>query len=183
MIAPNTLSEQLRREEETGLRDRRAITCLSMAAAGCMRLITAYQMGIIRRLPDLPLPGFDAETVDASEEAYAHLEMPDAAIGLTSYAVTTALATAGPADRAHTPGRSWLPWVLLGKICVDSVQAARLTRDQWTRHRSFCVWCLIAAAATWACLPFAAREARDTLHSPEPMYRRPIGRLREMVGL
>lgn len=57
-----------------------------------MGRIALYQSGIIRRLPDLPLPLMDADKIDASEEAYAHCEIGDAFIGLGSYAATMGLA-------------------------------------------------------------------------------------------
>ena len=49
---------------------------LSLTAIGCMGLIALYQTGIIRQLPDLPLPLMDAEKVDASEEVYENLPCP-----------------------------------------------------------------------------------------------------------
>lgn len=48
---------------------------------------------------------------------------------------------------------------------MDALQAARLSRDQWTRHRAFCSWCLGAAAATMAVLPLTLPESRDALRA------------------
>lgn len=126
-----------------------------------MGLIALYQMGIIRHLPDLPLPYMDADRVDASEEAYSHLQMGDAFIGFTSYGVTAMLAAAGGADRARS--RPWLPMALAVKATADAAQAARLTYDQWAKHRAFCIWCLIAASATFAILPLTYAEAAEAV--------------------
>lgn len=57
-----------------------------------MGLIAAYQMGLIRHIPEPPLPKLDADKVDASDEAYETLWTGDAFLGLTSYAVTATLA-------------------------------------------------------------------------------------------
>jgi len=41
-----------------------------------------YQLGLLRRVPELPLPGVDADAVDASGEAYVLFGTPDSALGL-----------------------------------------------------------------------------------------------------
>lgn len=126
-----------------------------------MGVIALYQMGIIPHLPEPPIPGFDADKVDGSEEAYEKLKMPDAVLGMNSYATTLALAAMGGQDRART--MPWIPMVLAGKALVDAAQAARLSWDQWARHRAFCSYCLVAAGATFAVVPLVLPEARAAL--------------------
>lgn len=75
-----------------------------------------------------------------------------------SYATTLTLAAAGGADRWKT--RPLVPLALAAKATVDAAQAARLTYDQWAKHRAFCSWCLSAAAATFITLPLTIPEAR-----------------------
>jgi hypothetical protein len=158
---PRVLSRHLRRKSTPNLRRRRGIVGLAFTAAASMGLIGLYQVGILRHLPEPPLPFFDADKVDGSEEAYSLLATPDAFIGLSSYSLTAALAAAGGPDRQAD--RPWLPLALAGKATVDAIQAARLSRDQWTRHRAFCFWCLVAAGATFAVVPLAFGEARDAV--------------------
>lgn len=160
-VAPRILSRQLRKGHGEGLSQRRKVFGLSLAAAGAMGLVSAYQMGLIRHLPEPPLPGFDADKVDASDEAYEWLSMPDGVIGLASYAGTAMLAAVGGSDRARR--LPWLPLLLAGKVAADASQAARLTKDQWTKHEAFCLWCLLAAGATAAAVPYAFAEARTAL--------------------
>jgi uncharacterized membrane protein len=121
-------------------------------------VIALYQTGVIRSLPEPALPWLDADRVDAAGDAYELFAMPDAAIGMVSYAATLALSAAGGADRERTA--PWLPVALLGKTLMDAGQAARLSWKQWADHRAFCSWCLLAAAATFATVPLAAPEAR-----------------------
>lgn len=155
----NELSRQLRTVRSERLSRRRGIVGLSLAAAACMGLISAYQVGLIRHLPEPPLPGLDADKVDASDEAYSYLSTPDGLLGLSSYALTATLAAMGGKDRAQrTP---WVPLALAGKVGLDAVVAAKLTYDQWAKHRAFCSWCLVAAAATFAMLPLVSSEARS----------------------
>jgi uncharacterized membrane protein len=161
-MTPKQLSRQLREDEDHSLARRRGIVACGLAAAGAMGVITLYQIGIIKHLPEPPLPGFDADKVDASEEAYSYFQTPDAFIGLGSYAATMGLAAMGAKNRAET--RPWLPLALLAKTTADAAQAARLTIDQWTKHKAFCFWCLLAAAATFAALPLAVPEAVEAVN-------------------
>lgn len=157
-MKPETLSRELRLESDGYLRNRRAVVGMSLTAIGSMGLITAYQTGLIRHLPEPPLPGLDAEKVDASAEAYAKLDMPDAALGLGSYAVTLGLAAMGGKDRAST--HPWIPLALAAKAGVDAAQAAKLTYHQYSKHRAACLWCLVAAGATFATAALVLPEAR-----------------------
>ena len=156
-MTPTQLSEELRTGEGDFLEERRTVVALSLTAIGCMGLIAAYQIGLLKRLPDLPLPLMDADKVDASEEAYAKLSMPDAFLGLGSYAATMGLAAMGGKDRAVQ--QPWIPLALAAKAGVDALQAGKLTYDQWAKHKAFCIWCLVAAAATFATVPLVIGEA------------------------
>jgi uncharacterized membrane protein len=158
---PEKLSHQLRTGSGLFLQRRRGIIGLSLVSIASMSLITLYQTGIIGHVPEPPLPGFDADKVDASPEAYAILATPDAALGLVSYATTLALAAMGDQDRATNA--PWIPLALAAKVAVDATQAGRLTVEQWTKHRAFCLWCLVAAGATFATVPLAVPEARAAL--------------------
>jgi uncharacterized membrane protein len=160
-MKPATLSRELRLGSDQFLQLRRKTLGLSLVAAGSMAVISLYQMGLIRHLPEPPLAGLDADKVDASSEAYAILATPDAVLGLGSYALTACLAAAGGKDRART--HPWLPIALGAKVVLDAANGARLTVDQWTKHRAFCSWCLLAAGASIATLPYVLPEARAAM--------------------
>ena len=97
--------------------------------------------------------------MDASPEAYEWLSTPDAILGVTSFGVTMTLAAMGGRDRARK--QPYIPLALAAKTVLDVFNAARLTRDQWTKHRAFCIWCLIAAGSTLASLPFVIPETAE----------------------
>jgi uncharacterized membrane protein len=158
-MKPAELSRELRKSSDPTLNNRRKIVGMSMTALGCMGLISLYQIGIIKHIPDPPLPGIDSDKVDASEEAYEHLQMGDAFIGMVSYAGTAALAAAGDKDRARK--QPWIPLAMAAKAGFDALQSARLTYDQYAKHRAACVWCLIASAATFATAVLVIPEARS----------------------
>lgn len=161
--SPSRLSAELRTGRSGDLARRRTVAGLGLVSMGAMAVISLYQMGIIDHLPEPSLTLLDADEVDASAEAYAKLRMPDAVLGMNSYAVTLALAAMGGADRARE--RPWIPLALAAKAAVDALQAARLSRAQWTEHRAFCSYCLVAAGATFATLPLVLPEARKALRA------------------
>lgn len=161
LMDPGTLSRELRLESSRFLGLRRKVLGTSLVASGAMAMISLYQMGIIRHLPEPPFPYLNADEVDAAAEAYAIFETPDAVLGLASYAATAWLAAAGGEDRWRT--RSWLPLALAGKAAGDAIFGSKLTVDQWTKHRAFCFWCLLGASASIASVPLAIPEARAAL--------------------
>ncbi len=160
-MRPEELSRQLREGSGAFLARRRKVARLALTAAGSMGLISLYQLGIIKHLPDPPLPGFDSDKVDAGAEAYSRFQTSDGPIGLGSYAATLGLAAMGGPDRAKE--KPLIPLALALKVVLDALQAGKLTVDQVTKHRALCVWCLIAAGATFAAVPLVIPEARAAL--------------------
>ncbi|GAC1346759.1 MAG: hypothetical protein NVS4B7_19710 [Ktedonobacteraceae bacterium] len=155
------LSRQLRLGEGSFLAQRRGIIGLEMVAIGSMSLITLYQMGMIKHLPEPPLPGLDADRVDASAEAYSRFSTPDGILGIGNYAMTMGLAAMGGQDRAKE--QPWIPLALAAKVAFDTSQAIRLFFDQKTKYHAFCFWCLLAAATTLATIPLVIEEAYSAL--------------------
>lgn len=155
------LSNELRHGEGHYLKQRRAMVGLSLIAIGAMGVISLYQTGIIKHLPEPPLPKLDADKVDASDEAYSRFDTPDAVLGLGNYAATLGLAAMGGKDRAKT--QRWIPLALAAKASFDAFQGIRLTLNQKFKQKAYCIWCLVAAAASVALLPLALPEARAAL--------------------
>ena len=121
------LSQELRCEAGDFLAQRRAVAGLGLVSAGIMGLIAFYQLGLLKHLPEPPLPKMSTDKVTASPEAYALLATPDAVLGLGSYAVTIGLAATGAKDRARS--QPWIPLVLAAKTFGDTFQAARLALE------------------------------------------------------
>lgn len=157
------LSRELRFGSSQHLRRRRKIIALSAIASGSMGLITLYQTGMLHHLPEPPIPGLDADRVDASSEAYSRFRTPDAALGLASYAATIVLAAMGGENRAQS--EPWSVLALAGKLAFDAANAIRLTIDQPLKLKAYCFWCLVAATATVASVPLVVPEAREALRA------------------
>jgi hypothetical protein len=157
------LSSALRNDSSGDVRRRRAVVGLSILGTASLGLIALYQMGIIQHLPEPELPYLDAEKVDASGEAYQWLSTPDAVLGIASYSTTMVLASMG--DRNRAKNQPYIPLALAAKTALDVFNAVRLTSDQWTKHRAFCIWCLVAAGATFATVPFVIPEAVEAVRN------------------
>lgn len=163
LLTPNDLSEQLRTDDHADMKRRRWTIGLSIAGGAIGAIVTAYQTGMIRRLPDM-LPGnvFDAEQVDASDYAYANLQMPDAPQMMVTYALTAALASAGGADRAtENPA---LSVVTAAKAAFDLATCLYMAREEWRTNHKLCSYCqvatVISAATVALTLPEAVRAVR-----------------------
>lgn len=157
-IAPAQLSRELREETSPDLTRRRWGIALSLVGAAIGGVVTAYQTGIVRRLPDI-LPGriWDAEKVDASDYAYKRLQTPDATMMVATYAVTAAIIAAGGKDRAEQA--PVLPIAATLKAAFDFVTCVRLGREEWVENKALCSWCQVATAISAATLALTLPEA------------------------
>ena len=59
-------------------RRRRTVAVLTLGAIAALLPVAAYQVGLLRHLPEPPLPYLAADRVDASGEAYVTLRTADA---------------------------------------------------------------------------------------------------------
>ncbi len=157
--AAEAVSDALRRQDSRFLRARRRVAGLSLLSMGSLGVVAAYQMGLLRRLPEPPLPFLDADRVDASGEAYQLLKTPDATVALTSAAVTLVFAGMGPARRAEQ--QPLVPLAFAAKVILDAASGLFLTLEQGTKHRRFCSWCLLAAATNFVAVPQVLPEAAE----------------------
>ena len=184
-MTPERLSDELRHGTVDDLRRRRGVVGLALGSAAVMGLISLYQTGVIRHLPEPPLPGLDADKVHGSAQRVGP-GIPDGLLGLASYATTAALATCGGADRATR--RPWLPLALAAKVSLDATVAAWLTWVEGTKLKVFSLWSLLAAAMTFGMVPLVWPEARRAIRHlldqrPGKLLRqRVVRQVREYAG-
>lgn len=156
--AAEAVSDALRRGGGDLLAARRRVAALQTAAAAALGVVGLYQFGVLRSVPEPPLPGLDADRVDASGEAYVLLSTPDSAVGIASAGVSLVLAGMGGAQRATD--QPWIPLLLLAKSLADAAGGVFLTAEQLSRHRRLCSWCTVTAGLLVATVPAALPEAR-----------------------
>lgn len=146
----------LRERSACFLKCRRTIIGLSAFSGAVLGGIALFQLGIIKHLPDPPWGPFDADAVHGSPEAYV-FGIPDALLGIASYAATAGLAAMGPKDRYRCA--RWIPLAMASKASLDAAMAGKLTADEALKFRKFSLWSLLVAAATAIALPLAIPEA------------------------
>jgi uncharacterized membrane protein len=156
--AAERVSDDLRRGAGSFLEQRRWVAGLTSLATAALSVVGLYQFGLLRRVPEPPLPFLDADAVDASGEAYQQLKTPDAALGVFSAGITLILTGMGDCNRART--MPWVPLALAAKTAADAGGGLYLLAEQITKHRRICSWCTLAALAQLATLPLALPEAR-----------------------
>ena len=157
-LTPEELGTALREDDAPFLKNRRWVVGLALFNILAMSAISLYQMGILKSVPEVHLPGEDADKINGSAQAYEILQTPDAVLAIGSYAATAALAAMGPPDRAES-----LPWPALGmgaKALADAAFAVKLLWDQPTKYKAYCSWCVSGALASLAVVPLAWPEAR-----------------------
>jgi uncharacterized membrane protein len=153
---PTQLSHELRLETTPDLTRRRWILGLSVAGTVAAQVVSLYQTGIIKRLPDPPLSIFDSNKVNASEYAYKRADTPDALMMLVSYGLTALLAGAGGKNRAET--HPALPVAMGVKTLADTALAVQLGREEWQDNKALCAYCQAATLVSAASLALAVPE-------------------------
>lgn len=159
-MRPALVSRELPRTQAGDLARRRGAIGLSLLGIASMAATSLLQTGILKHLPDPPLPGFNSDKVNLSRTAYP-FGIPDGTLALASYAANLPLAAFGPADRATTQ-----PWAVLlaaGKAAADAVVAGWYFYQMPTREKAWCAYCLTAALASFAILALSLPEAKQAV--------------------
>jgi uncharacterized membrane protein len=159
--AAEAVSDALRREDSEHLSARRRIALLQLVSNAALSVVALYQFGLIRKVPEPPLPGLGADAVDASGEAYVLGHTPDSTLGIVSGGITMVLAGMGGRQRASE--QPLIPLALFAKTLVDAAHGAYLTAEQLTKHKKVCSFCIVSAVALIASVPAAWPEARVAL--------------------
>ena len=149
------IRNELRDGASPSLRRRRWISLLSALGAIDFAIISLYQLGVIRHLPDPPGRIFDSDRVNASRKAYA-LGVPDGTIGLGLYALTLIFAGAGGDVRGDRP--RFLSLLLGGAVAAGAAGSAHYLYDMIRNQQRACPYCLVGAATHFAMLPLALSE-------------------------
>ncbi len=179
--SPAQLSYQLRKSRTGDMRRRRWIVGLSFVGTTAGMIVGLYQMGMLRRLPDLPSRYFNATKVDKSNYAYKRLQTPDALLMIASYAVTAILAGAGGRDRARE--NPALRIAMAAKALYDLGTALKLGQEEWQENHALCGYCQAATLASLVSVGIAMPEAlRAVRHVSDGLANDNRPRLRHRGG-
>ena len=129
---------------------RRRVAAIAAGLAADFALIGMRQYGVIKKLPDLPVRGFDSNAVITSPVAYP-LGIPDSALAVSGLGGIIALATARGTRRSGR-GR-WLDALLSAAIGLGAAGATYYLYEMIVRQRRLCAYCLAGAAGFYAMVP------------------------------
>ncbi len=114
------MRDALRTGHKKDLDTRTKVIFISALGLVDFSIISLYQTGVIKSLPDLPFEVFDSNKVNASEDAY-RIGAPNALISAAAYAATMFLALAGGDEQT---GRKPVLGVALGAIVAGNAVGA-----------------------------------------------------------
>lgn len=141
------IRDVLRNQTSEDLDRRRKVVLLSALALADFGFITLYQTGVIRRLPDIPLPIFDTNEINGSEHSYK-MGTPDASIATVNHALNIALAAAGGSEGA---ARKPIFDVALGAVVLaNAAGAVRFMRKMIFVQKKICIYCVAGALINFA---------------------------------
>ena len=159
---PHQLRLDLREGASDELRRRRAIIGLSMVGMAAMAPVSLLQTGLVRHLPDPPLPRFHSDEANLSETAY-QFGVPDGTLALASLAANVPLAAWG--GRARAREHPWVALVAAGKALVDAVGAAGYFYRMASGKEPWCPYCITGALANFSILALTLPEVTRALET------------------
>jgi uncharacterized membrane protein len=140
---PTAIRDVLRTGHNEDLDARRKVILLSALGLIDFSIISLYQTGVIKHLPDIPHPLFDSDKVNASKDAYM-FGAPDGPISAVAYAATMVLASAGGSKNT---GRSPVFDVALGGIIAGNAAGAVFYLYKMIFvQKKICMYCVTGAA-------------------------------------
>lgn len=155
--------QQLRKDLQHGhsaaLRRRRTIIGLSIIGMGSMAIVSAFQTGLLKHLPDPPLDRFQSDEVNSSDTAY-HWGVPDGTISLAGHATNIVLAAYGRRDRVEV--EPWAPLAACVKAAAEAAVAVKyLFYEMPIVQKKWCGYCITDAMMHIGTFAFTLPEAWD----------------------
>ena len=156
-VGASQLIHELTGEADPDLWRRRTIIGLSLVGAASMTAVSLLQTGILKRLPDPPIRGFDSDKVNLSKDAFL-FGLPDGTLTLAGFAANVPLAASGGKGRAAK--RPWIPILAAAKAAVEAAGAAIYFYKMPTKEKAWCGYCIVGAIASVGVLALTLSEAR-----------------------
>lgn len=137
------IRDALRTEHNEDLNRRRKVICLSAIGLVDFSIISLYQTGVIKTLPDIPHPLFDSDKVNASEDAY-RFGAPDGPISAVVYGLAMVLASAGGSEKAERAPA--LDVALGATVAGNAAGAIFYLHKMIFKQKKVCLYCVTGAA-------------------------------------
>lgn len=137
------IRDTLRNDHSEDLDRRRKIIALSALGLVDFSIISLYQTGVIRHLPDIPHPLFASNKVNAAKDAYM-FGVPDGPISATVYGLTMVLASACGSEKAD---RTPIVDAALGvTVAGNTIGAVYYLYNMIFKQKKICLYCVTGAA-------------------------------------
>jgi uncharacterized membrane protein len=141
------IRQELLNSTTEDLQKRRKIMGLSALGLVDFALISLYQAGVIKRLPEIPFAAFDSNKVNAAPDAY-EMGAADGTISAWLYASNMVLATLGGTEYS---GRKPMHDLLLGTtIAANAAGAVYYLYNMIFYQKKICPYCIAGAAINFA---------------------------------
>ncbi|GAA4401690.1 hypothetical protein GCM10023187_16100 [Nibrella viscosa] len=128
--------------------DRRQIAALSAIGLIDFSVISLYQLGVIKSLPDLPGELFDSNTINAANDAQV-MGIPDGPVSLSLYAANVLLAAGAIKSRKRG---NVFDWLLAGSVLGQAAGGAYYLYNMAAVQKKVCVYCVTGALLNFATL-------------------------------
>lgn len=159
------ISDELRNGNNPDLNQRRKVILLSALGLVDFSIISLYQTGIIKHLPDIPHPLFDSNHVNASKDAY-QLGVPDGPVSAAAYTAAMVLASAGGSEKTNR--RPIFDVALGATLAGNAMGGIYYLYNMIFKQKKICLYCITGAAINIASLvimaPSVLKSARQLLH-------------------
>lgn len=140
--------QKVRKRSNQRAENRREVALLSAIGIIDFIPISLYQLGFIRRLPDLPGKLFDSDYVNASKEAQV-AGIPDGPVSLLMYAANLVLV--GEALKKKKK-RNVFDYLLAGNALGQAAGGAYYLFNMATVQKKVCPYCVAGALINFVTL-------------------------------
>lgn len=148
MESEESVVEEIRNTKGKETLYRQQIAALSAAGIVDFSVISLYQLGVIKKLPDVPGDIFDSNKVNASADAQI-LGLPDGPVSLAMYAANLVLA-AGAIRKAEK--RNIFDYLLAASALGQAAGGAYYLYNMAAVQKKVCVYCVTGALLNFATL-------------------------------
>jgi len=161
-LEPQQLRRELQEKQTKNLNRRRAIISLSLLGMGAMTMVSLFQTGVIKHLPDPPIDSFDSDKVNSSDSAYM-LGVPDGTLSLASLALNIPIAAFSGNDRAEK--QPLVPVFAAGKSLVEAAVASWYFYQMAAVEKKWCGYCIVGALTNFGIAAFSIPEAIEAVEN------------------
>lgn len=137
------MRNELRTGHNESLDKRRKVIALSALGLVDFSIISLYQTGVIKHMPDIPHPLFDSDKVNASEDAY-RFGGPDGPISAAVYGLTMVMASVGGTEKTGRP--PVLDVALGATVMGNAIGAIFYLHKMIFVQKKICLYCVTGAA-------------------------------------